>query len=234
MPQPSLLLLHGALGTAAQFEPLLPFLTDHFILHRLDFEGHGEQPPVDRPFRIEHFAENVTAWLDAHGIEQTDIFGYSMGGYVAAYLAKIAPQRVRRVMTLGTKYLWTRESATTELGMLDPDTIEMKVPRFARALEAQHTGAGWREVLARTREMIQSLGEHNLLDESALAKIEHPVRVAVGDRDNTVGVEESRSVFRALPSGQLAVLPNTSHPLEKAPTDLLAKAIIDFFVGRSV
>ena len=60
----TLLLLHGALGTSVQLEPLTERLrASSFRVHALDFEGHGLGAPGTRPYRIEHFAENVLAAL---------------------------------------------------------------------------------------------------------------------------------------------------------------------------
>src|SRR5574341_22850 len=229
MHKRDLLLLHGALGSASQFDTLIPHLDSRFSLHTLDFEGHGPQPSTDRPFRIEHFAENVLAYLDTQAIERIDIFGYSMGGYVAVYLATTHPMRVGRVLTLGTKYLWTPDAAVAEMDKLLPDKIQAKVPAFATALETLHTGSGWRMVVDRTREMIGHLGERNLLTEEALASVKHPVHVTIGDRDITVSVEEADRVYRALPQGELEVLPDTPHPLDRVAPARLAESIMGYF-----
>ena len=226
-----LVLLHGALGSAAQFDALraaIARLTSGVVVHAPDFEGHGAAPPRDRPFRAGAFAETVRALLDAHAVERASLFGYSMGGYVALALAAASPERVARVMTLGTKFRWTPEVAEREARMLDPRRMEEKVPHFARALAERHTGAGWEQVLAGTREMMHALGERPDLDDATLGRIAAPVRVGVGDRDATVSVEESAAVARLLPAGELEVLPRTPHPLEKAPVERLARSIVEF------
>lgn len=227
MSKPHLLLLHGALGSAAQFEPVIPLLADHFEVYFPDFEGHGHRAS-DRDFRIEHFADNVLEFLDQHLDQPIDVFGYSMGGYVAALLASTHPQRIGRIMTLGTKWLWTPEAAAKEIRQMDADAIEEKVPHFARMLEARHSALGWREVMSRTRKMIGWLGEDNIVNESSLREINHEVRVVVGDRDATVTVEESTAVYRLLPNAQLQVLPGTPHPLEKVGADRVAALITEW------
>jgi pimeloyl-ACP methyl ester carboxylesterase len=55
-----------------------------------------------------------------------------------------------------------------------------------------------------------------------------PVRVCLGDRDPTTTLAESADIYRALPAGELAVLPATPHELDRvAPARLLA-LITDF------
>jgi pimeloyl-ACP methyl ester carboxylesterase len=218
-----LLLLHGALGAADQLVPLAERLAGRARVHVVELEGHGRTPPRGRAFAMEHFAESVVEALDALGIARAEIFGYSMGGYVALHLAATRPERVTRVTTLGTKFRWDPELAEREAHRLDPATIRAKVPRFAEALEARHAGAGgWEAVLGSTAALLRSLGARPLLDDAVLGAIAQPVRVMVGDRDATVTVEESAGAYRALGNGELVVLPRTPHPLEQVDVGQLA------------
>ena len=225
----NLLLLHGALGAGDQFAPLWLPLADHYKLHVVDFEGHGRAPGRGRPFRIEHFVQNVVEYLDAHGIGSTSIFGYSMGGYVTCSLAAGHPQRVERVATLGTKFFWDADIAARETALLDPHKIAAKVPHYARALAERHAAAGWETVLKETSGLLWSLAERGGFAPDDLARIEQRVRIIVGDRDSTVSIAECVEVYRALPRGELEVLPATPHPLERISHDRLSRSLIEFF-----
>jgi pimeloyl-ACP methyl ester carboxylesterase len=227
---PPLLLLHGALGASPQFDSLIRSLgaaAPGLATATLDFEGHGRGERSAQPFRIERFAANVLDRLDRDGLDRVTIFGYSMGGYVALHLAVAHPERVAAVVTLATKFRWTPDAARREGRMLDPATMEAKVPHFVRALAERHP-AGWTDVVHRTREMMEALGDRPLLDDAAFAGIAQPVRICVGDRDATVSVEESAGVARLIPRGELEVLPATPHPLEKAPVERVARTIVEF------
>ncbi len=228
MDRPHLLLLHGALGASDQLAPLAARMADDYQVHTLDFEGHGTAPDAGRPFRIEHFHENVQEYLDAHGLTAPHVFGYSLGGYVALHLARHHPDRLGRIVALGTKLAWRREEAEGERALLDPDRIQHKVPRFAAALQRRHGPQRWRQVLARTAEMMTWMGDHAPLTDADFAAIGHPLRLMVGDQDTTAGVEDTVSVFRLVPGAQLAVLPGTPHPLERVDPDRLADLIAEF------
>ena len=229
MSLPPLLLLHGALGASDQFEPLVPLLADRFELHPLDFEGHGAAPSRDRPFRAAPFVENVEHYLSEQGIERAHFFGYSLGGYVACMVARQAPERVARVATLATKFLWDEATAAQEVRYLDVETMKQKVPQFAEMLAQRHTASGWEAVVERTRELLWANTETGGLTPAYLAGVEQPVRVMVGDRDRTVGVRESASIYEALPNGELEVLPRTPHPFERVPMERIAASLRDFF-----
>jgi pimeloyl-ACP methyl ester carboxylesterase len=228
-----LLLLPGALGAASQLEPLAKELKPYFeAVYPLNFAGHGGKGQLTETsaFGIEAFAEEVLQWMAQEQISQAHFFGYSMGGYVALWLALNHPQRVSSILTLGTKFAWTAESAAKEVRMLDPEKIAEKVPAFARELEDRHAPNDWKLLLSRTAGMMLNLGNNPLLQHGQLAALELPVRVCVGDRDNMVTLDETAAAYRSLKNSTLAVLPATPHPIEKADLKQLVFQIKSFMV----
>ena len=192
----------------------------------IELPGHGNTPADDDAFTMDGFVSHVVARMDEDGVEVADFFGFSMGGYLALVLAHMHPVRVRRVVTLGTMFDWTRETASRESRRLDTDTIRRKVPAFARQLEARHERAGgWERVLARTASLLTALGESPPLDSATFAAIDARACIAVGDRDATVSVEQSASVARQLVNGCSVVLPDTAHPFEQVDHAALATLI---------
>jgi pimeloyl-ACP methyl ester carboxylesterase len=140
------------------------------------------------------------------------------------------PDRVDAVATLGTKFRWDPQIAARDAGRLDPDAIRAKVPGFADTLATRHENAGgWEAVLANTGDLLRDLGDHPLLSDGDLARIRQRVCVIVGDRDNTVRVEESAAVARALGAGSLTVLPDTPHPIEQVDLAKLAPVLLECF-----
>ncbi len=228
MSKVTLLLLHGALGSREQFAPLVPLLQDQYDLHALNFEGHGSAVLPDRPFRIEHFVENVQTYMAEHAIASAHFFGYSMGGFVACMLAKSQPQLVQSIATLGTKFHWDAETATREVALLDPQTIKVKVPRFAQSLEERH-GARWETIALQTQDLLWSLAERGGFAPQDAATIQQRVRVMLGDRDATVTLAESHAIYQALPHGEFEILPATPHPFERVSPKRLAQSLLEFF-----
>ncbi|HKK45467.1 MAG TPA: alpha/beta fold hydrolase [Balneolaceae bacterium] len=223
-----LILLHGALANSHQFDILKPKLQEHFDLYTLDFEGHGESGPTDSPFRIEYFVENVLGLLDEHMLEKVNIFGYSMGGYIGLTLAKEYPKSVKKVATLGTILNWDVETARWENRFLHPERLQAKVPDFVDQLNRRHLD-GWERVVERTREMLQHLGKHPSIQHEEWKYFKIPIRLHVGDRDTTAGLETTMEIFEQLSNAELCVLPGTPHPFEKANIDTLTASLIDFF-----
>jgi pimeloyl-ACP methyl ester carboxylesterase len=230
MEKTNLLLLHGALGNKEQFTDLGQALEHHFNVHSFDFSGHGAMALKEgESYSMPVFAQNILDYMDSNAIAKADVFGYSMGGYAALYLCTIAPERLNKIYTLGTKICWTAEYAAKETRKLDADIILQKVPAFAAELENRHKAHDWKEVLMHTRQMMEYLGENNHLTEELLKSITHTVRLAQGDRDNTLAIEETLQAYRALPNASFEIYPSTHHPFEKVSIDRLVFAIYEFF-----
>lgn len=230
--KPKLLILHGAAGSKKRFERLREPLEVHFDLYRMNFSGHGGEPMPDSPFSIELFAKDVIHFLNSNEIRTINIFGYSMGGFVALYLASNYPERVQKVFTLGTKFNWNKETVKQQIRLLDPDIIKEKLPDYASELEDLHKPNDWIEVIRKTAEMLTELGKKNALTEKDLSDLEIPVLIGMGDRDNMVIIEESVFSYRLLKKGQLLIIPDTPHPIHNVSTDVLCKEICRFFLEQ--
>lgn len=222
-----LLLLHGALGAADMFAGLKQDLAGHYDVHTLDFSGHGADMS-DTDFRISIFADDVLQYMQSNGLNKISVFGYSMGGYVAAYIARHYPEKIDRIVTLATKWDWDEAIAARETGMLDTAKIEAKVPQLAAALQQRHTGKDWKALVNRTAAMMLEMGRDNPLKKSDLAEIQHPVTVLLGDRDKMVSLDETISAYKALPNGKMGMLPGTPHPMEQVDVALLGQLIKHF------
>ena len=209
-----ILLLHGTIGAMDQLSALENELAPSCTVHRLNFSGHGGSPFAGEQFSIPLFAEEVISFLDKKGIEAIGIFGYSMGGYVAMYLAKHHPQRIHKIITLATKFTWDEAIAAREMKMLNAAKIEEKLPDFAAGLEKRHAPNNWKTVLEKTAAMLFEMGNDNPLKPADYVNIQHPALLMLGDRDKMVTLDETLEVYKALPNAQLAVLPATAHPIE--------------------
>ncbi len=222
-------MLHGAVGSSVQLEPLAGKLKETYDVCLLNFTGHGGKPIPEEQFSIEMFAEDVIYFIKKNKLEGINVYGYSMGGYVALYIARHHPGLISKIFTTATKFQWSEETSAKESAMLNPDKILEKVPKFAEELELRHSPEDWKTVLNKTAEMMICLGKNRTLKDDDFSKIENEVLVSVGDRDNKVTIEETADAYRKLKNGKLLILPGTPHPMEKMDTDRLAGEIRMFF-----
>ncbi|MBX2926974.1 MAG: alpha/beta fold hydrolase [Saprospiraceae bacterium] len=227
MPSKTLLLLHGALGSAADFAPLQAIMHDRLHNVALDFPGHGPAAAYSGDFSMEAFAGFIAE--QAVGPEKPDLFGYSMGGYAALLFAARYPDRVGRVFTLGTKLDWTPETGSREASRLNPQKIAEKVPHFAAALAQKHGAAHWENTVSRTARLLQSLGDQPPLDAAAFSRIEANVCIARGALDNMVSEQECLDAVAKMPHAHFLNIDHQPHLLDQCDPQVLALHLIRFF-----
>lgn len=221
-----LLLLHGALGSKSQLEPIKSLLESKYEVHSINFSGHGGLP-IDSYYSITQFTHDVITYLDTEAIETISIFGYSMGGYVALDIAIKYPTRINKIITFGTKFDWSTESAQKEVLLLDPKKIESKVPKYTEHLRALHHPTDWEEVLGNTVELMLNLSKKEYLKESDLSKINIPVTIGLGTADKMVGENESRRIVNLLPDSKFSLLENIPHPIDRIDPSIIATYILE-------
>lgn len=221
---PSIILLHGAIGAKDQFHELVKELENvNFEVHCLNFSGHGKEA-FERNFGIHQFSNELEEYILTNNLVTPHLFGYSMGGYVALYLASRQAQILGTIFTLGTKFRWSHESALAETKLLDPTTIQTKVPKFAQILRERH-GDKWETLLQKTSDMMLQLGAVQLLTSEIICTIPNKVLIGLADKDNMVSLEETLEAYQQLSSGALYILPNSKHAIETINSSLLAKLI---------
>jgi pimeloyl-ACP methyl ester carboxylesterase len=230
MKMKPLLLLHGAIGAKSQFSELEDILSKKYEVHSFNFTGHGGMEIPEETFSIELFAGDIIKYLSETKIKKANVFGYSMGGYAALNAANHFPEKFDKIFTLATKFDWSPDIAAREVKMLDAAAIRVKVPAFAEELIKRHGEENWEKVLAKTSEMMITLGRESPLDPENYSGIESEVTVSVGDRDKMVTLEETIAVYRSLKKGRLLVFPDTPHPIEGVETVRLAREITEFIM----
>ena len=92
---PTLLLLHGFLGSSLDFNVLATLLEQKYHLLLVDLPGHGRSH-IQSPPTFEELALCLKQIITNLGKEKADLLGYSMGGRIALYTSctfpKIFPQ----------------------------------------------------------------------------------------------------------------------------------------------
>lgn len=82
-----------------------PLLTDGLAVNRevILFNGRGIASSTGTPRnRIEDLAEDIALVIKALGLPQVDLLGFSIGGFQVQEVALRHPQRVRKLLLLGT------------------------------------------------------------------------------------------------------------------------------------
>jgi pimeloyl-ACP methyl ester carboxylesterase len=228
---PPLVALHGATSLGREdFAAQLPALSTAFLVHLPDARGHGRTRwDAAAGFRYDWLVDDLTAFVDALGLDSFHLLGFSMGALTALQFGARAPERLRTLVVVG---ITTQREPRASVGrrLMDPARILAREPDFAATLARRHdTGQGagaWQRLLPA---IAADIAVQPLLTPAELHRIDCPAMVACGDRDPFVPPEHAAGLARQLPAGQLFVVPDCGHEATARRPGLFNEALGGFY-----
>ena len=95
---PALVFVHGTGGHLEAYTRNIAELSRHFRVVLYDMVGHGYSDKPDRPYTIDVLSDHLLAVMDELDVERAHLSGESIGGWVAAWTAAHAADRVDRLV----------------------------------------------------------------------------------------------------------------------------------------
>ncbi|MCI0551560.1 MAG: alpha/beta hydrolase [Anaerolineae bacterium] len=233
-----LVLLHGAFSAiGTSFGELLPQLARTRQVIAFELQAHGRTADIDRPLTLEQMADDVAAALQHLGIEQADIFGYSMGADVGLHLAIRHPNAARKLVLASVTYNLggVHPGLMEGLGEMKPEMM-FGSPWHEEYIQIAPHPENFAALFAKKTQMDRQIKD---LPAEAIRAIKAPTLLIIGDSD-LVRPEHAVEMFRllgggvfgdtpaGLPNSQLAVLPGTSHITLVNRTEFLLPMITSF------
>lgn len=221
---PAVVLLHGYSDSWFSWSLVLPLLPDSLHVLALDLRGHGES---DRPadgYAMRDLAADVIALLDAQGIASATVVGHSMGSLVAQQVALAAPERVGRLVLVGSGTTGRRIAGVAELeaevnGLGDPVSTAF-VRTFQESTVYGALPAGFLDRAVAESEKLPARVWRGLMagmlavdPPSRLGALGIPVLVLWGDHDTVFPRPEQDALLHLLPGATLTVYRETGHAL---------------------
>ena len=220
----AVVLLHGGLSKTSSWDYLMvPPLEDEFHVFAYDRTGHGFTGDQPGSLHFEFQCQEAIAYLEDIVKEPAHLIGYSDGGIIALMVAIKRPELVKSIVAIGANYHYSAplkdflearvsEEDQAEYNLISPD--------------APHT------LLEKTIRMNEIWKTEPDISLSEIASIQCPVLVMAGD-DDVIAHDHTISLYEALPLGQLAIIPGTSHGLVKEKPALLIAVIMQFLEDLS-
>jgi pimeloyl-ACP methyl ester carboxylesterase len=97
-----LVLLHGLAYDRAGWGRFPDLLAERFGVVLIDNRGVGESDAPAGPYSVPQMVDDAIAVLDDAGLERANVFGVSLGGYIAQELALAHPERVQKLVLCST------------------------------------------------------------------------------------------------------------------------------------
>lgn len=80
----------------------MTFLGQYYRTYALDFWGFGESGKKRHTYEVQDFVRLVDQFIDKLGILSAPLVGHSMGGTVSLAVAMQYPERVDKVVVIGS------------------------------------------------------------------------------------------------------------------------------------
>ncbi|MDX6515330.1 MAG: hypothetical protein QOH73_996 [Gaiellaceae bacterium] len=202
------------------------------------------------PDNVHDMARDALVFIDTLGLEQVDILGFSLGGYVAQELTLLRPRLVRRLVLAGTApqggpdlHRWsdtvfahaTADQPTAEdlLSLFFSPSEESRAKGaeyLQRAYQRQENRDAPTDLATRDAQLtaITAWGIPDTSRLNRLAAITQPTLVANGDDDRMMHTKNSRLLAEQLPNAELRIYPDANHGFLDQYPEQFADDIVDF------
>jgi pimeloyl-ACP methyl ester carboxylesterase len=217
--------VHGLGASAEYWGNLAPYLAiAGFRVYIPDLIGYGRsEQPADFSYSVRDEAAVVVGFMDALGLKQVELGGWSMGGWVAVLVAAEHPERVSRLTLFDSAGLYAPPQF--DVALFTPSTVtqldELKallspqpqpIPAFiARDILRNIRRNGW----VVQRALATMLTAQDVVD-NILPQLKMPVLIVWGSLDRVTPLGLGETMHRLVPQSQLDVFPGCGHmaPIE--------------------
>jgi non-heme chloroperoxidase len=236
---PPIILLHGYSDSWVSYTRVLPLIDQKYHVYILDQRGHGDSDRPATGYTFPDFAGDVIAFMNAKGLKKATVVGHSMGSFVAQHVATMAPERVERLVLVGSapkvrndvvlqlqrdvttltdpvSLKFVREFQTGVVFKPVPDDFMDRIVQESLKVPARV----WRDAMA------GMLASNANVD---LSKIAAPTLIIWGDRETVFpNRSEQEALRKAIPNATLKVYPGTGHCPNWEEPKQFTKDLIDF------
>jgi len=215
-------LLHGGAGSSEHWANQVPALAARFRVIVLDSRGHGRSTRDERPYTYHQMAEDVLALLDALGLRQASLVGWSDGGAIGLDLAIQHPERVEKLVTFGANY----DLSGLRKGGGPHATFATYFDRCAADYRRlSPTPKAYKAFVAALTKMWSSQPNFK---PAQLATIKARTLVADGEHDEIIRQDHVRALAGHIPGARLLLIPDTSHFALWQRPDAFNAALLEF------
>jgi pimeloyl-ACP methyl ester carboxylesterase len=248
---PALLLVHGIGDSADTWRDLIGVLASDHTVIAPDLLGHGRSDKPRADYSVAAYANGMRDLLGVLGVERVTIVGHSLGGGVAMQFAYQYPERVERLVLVGTGGVGRQVNPTLRLASLPgadlllhllrlppvrltgrlgapalrrlPLDIGYDIEDLVRIFDALPDGASRSAVVRTLRAVVDWRGQVvTMLDRCYLAR-GMPTLLVWGRHDTIVPVEHAHVAHAAMPNSRLEIFDDSGHfPHHSEPARFVA------------
>ena len=217
-------LLHGGTSQTSHWDyTVLPSVEEDFHVYAYDRAGHGFSADQVESYYFKYQVREAIAYLEEVVQEPAHLIGWSDGGIIALTIAIERAELVKSIVAIGANYHFSGATPIFDSWSISDEDREEYARTSPDAPETLD------KKIAKMHEIWKSEPDIALSD---LAKIQCPVLVLAGD-DDVIKHSHTIELYEALPLGQLAIIPGTSHMVPKEKPALMNAIISQFLEDLS-
>ncbi len=218
------ILLHGWLGSWGLWQDTMAYLGQYYRTYALDFWGFGESGTKRNTYNVQDFISLVDQFMDQLGIIRAPLVGHSMGGTVSLSVAIQFPERVSKVVVVGSPIVGTSLTLIPTLFGYPP--IGFVVYHNLWAFKASYhmlapfysKDKGWSKMMDRdvsrttVESFFRSIGSLRQTDlRPELNKVKIPVMGMYGATDIVVQYNQWKDLLDSVPHARIEKYKNAGH-----------------------
>jgi pimeloyl-ACP methyl ester carboxylesterase len=224
-----LVLLHGGLyGEISEYENLIPVLSKNFMVIAIATRGHTKSEIGHQPYTYKLMSNDAYSVIRHITKDSVTLIGFSDGAVIALDLTIRHSDLVKKLVFASGNVSAAsyRPGEMEELKGLTGASLERDMPDFVRERKKLMPEPG------RWGEFVELL-KHAWINQTTVTpdqikSIKCPVLVAAGDRDRYNPIESFVSIYKLLPSAQLAIIPNSDHIIFYRQPALMETMVMGF------
>ncbi|NBA93623.1 alpha/beta fold hydrolase [Pseudomonas sp. R5(2019)] len=226
MKQANIVLIPGFMLSEDLWTDIIPLLPNQLIIHHAPLIGNS----------ISEMALETLKRAPEHFV----LCGFSMGGYVAREIVRLAPERVIGLIIIASS---SRAESSEQIAQKKASVAQILNREFvglSRSVIAKGFSPDNRknqQLIERVQTMSRTLGKAAFIaqsqairhDESHLLRIDKtPTLVIAAELDELRPIEESRELVAQLPDAKFVCISDSGHMIPLEQPIILAKNITDW------
>ena len=236
---PPLVLVHGFLGSSDMWEPQIKYFKDSFRVIVPALPGFGNSGTVSSCDSIECMAKAILNLLENKEIRNFNLLGHSMGGMIVQEIAKIAGDKILKLICYGTG---PRGNIPGRFETIDQSRKKLKINGLKDT--AYRIAKTWfiEEEKAKYFYLCEEAGKQTSIDAADngliamknwsgiknLKNIKNETLIVWGDQDKAYNFNQVETLSNNIPDSDLKVIKDCSHNVHLEKPDEFNRIIKEF------
>ncbi len=246
---PNLLILPGLCTNIDYWQLNIPVLAKRYHVWAVDPPGMGKSDKPEASYDLLWICDYIVRFMDQMHIERTSLMGGSMGGQLALLIALKHPERVEKLILMGSSGEWPPPSALVSLALwtlwneyLVTDHLRRNWPTIFRDMFIRQTpftqdlleyqmAVRANEGLYRAEGRATARSMRSIFFHSCAGKLNNfnkPTLLVWGEFDKWHLRSEAERFKAELPDCRLAIIPNSGHEVMVDQTQVFNDLVLAF------